>query len=74
MSSTASTEDVGRAEARELATGPSSRRTAGSVGRAVMPANEALYGVLASSEGGYWRSLDHELTAEVVARHRLAAS
>lgn len=39
-----------------------------------MPANEALYGVLASSEGGYWRSLDHELTAEVVARHRLAAS
>lgn len=36
------TEDVGRAEARELANGPSWRRTAGSVGRAVMPANEAL--------------------------------
>ena len=45
VSRTARTEDVGRAEARELATGPSSRRTAGSVGRAVMPANDALQGV-----------------------------
>ena len=44
---TARTEEVGRAEARELATGPSSRRTAGSVGRAVMPAREALYHPLA---------------------------
>lgn len=33
---------VGRAEAREFASGPSWRRTAGSVGRAVMPAREAL--------------------------------
>jgi len=39
---TARTELVGRAEARELARGPSARRTAGSVGRAVMPAREAL--------------------------------
>ena len=36
------TDEVGRAEARELATGPSWRRTAGSVGRAVTPAKEAL--------------------------------
>lgn len=36
------TEDVGRADARELATGPSWRRTAGSVGRAVTPARDAL--------------------------------
>jgi len=36
------TDDVGRAEAREFARGPSWRRTAGSVGSAVMPANEAL--------------------------------
>ena len=36
------TEDVGRAEARELARGPSWRRTAGSVGRAVTPAKDAL--------------------------------
>ena len=37
-----STEGVGSAEARELARGPSERRTAGSVGRAVIPAREAL--------------------------------
>lgn len=40
------TEDVGRAEARELARGPSWRRTAGSVGRAVTPAKDALGGGL----------------------------
>ena len=55
VSSTARTEDVGRAEARELATGPSSRRTAGSVGRAVMPANDALCGGLAFWKGGCWK-------------------
>lgn len=38
------TEDVGSAEARELARGPSCRRTAGSVGRAVTPARDALGG------------------------------
>lgn len=37
------TEGVGRAAARELARGPRERRTAGSVGRAVIPAREALY-------------------------------
>lgn len=40
------TEDVGRAEARELARGPSWSRTAGSVGRAVTPARDALGGRL----------------------------
>ena len=39
---TARTEEVGSSEAREFARGPSSRRTAGSVGRAVMPAKDAL--------------------------------
>ena len=38
------TEEVGSAEARELAMGPSWRRTAGSVGRAVTPAKDALGG------------------------------
>ena len=37
-----STDGVGRAEAKEFATGPSCSRTAGSVGRAVIPAREAL--------------------------------
>lgn len=37
------TEGVGRAAARECATGPSDRRTAGSVGKAVMPTREALH-------------------------------
>ena len=41
---TSRTEDVGSAEARELARGPSCRRTAGSVGRAVTPARDALGG------------------------------
>ena len=36
------TEEVGRADARELARGPRERRRAGSVGRAVIPAREAL--------------------------------
>lgn len=36
------TEGVGSAEARELAIGPNLRSAAGSVGRAVMPASEAL--------------------------------
>lgn len=40
--STERTEGVGSAEARELARGPSLRSAAGSVGRAVMPAIEAL--------------------------------
>lgn len=39
---TESTEGVGRAEARELAAGPSFKRAAGSVGNAVMPAREPL--------------------------------
>ena len=42
MRRTERTEGVGRAEASELARGPSWRRTAGSVGSAVMPAREAL--------------------------------
>jgi len=44
------TDDVGRAEASELARGPSWRRTAGSVGRAVMPAREALQHMSKSSK------------------------
>ena len=44
MRRTPRTEEVGSAEARELAMGPSWRRTAGSVGRAVTPASDALGG------------------------------
>ena len=51
MRRTERTEGVGRAEARELARGPSWRRTAGSVGRAVMPAKEALRQKLARVTG-----------------------
>lgn len=40
------TDEVGRAEAREFARGPSWRSTAGSVGRAVTPAKDALGGKL----------------------------
>ena len=43
MRRTERTEEVGRAEAREFARGPRERRTSGSVGRAVMPAREALW-------------------------------
>ena len=39
-----STGEVGRAEARLFARGPSWRRTAGSVGREVIPARDALEG------------------------------
>jgi len=42
VSRTERTEEVGRAEASWLATPPRERRTAGSVGRAVRPAIEAL--------------------------------
>jgi len=41
VTSTESTGAVGSCEARRLAMGPRERRTAGSVGRAVMPAKEA---------------------------------
>lgn len=51
------TEEVGRAEARELARGPRERRTAGSVGRAVMPAREAS---CRSWETSAWR-LEREM-------------
>ena len=40
---TARTDEVGRAAARELTCGPSAKRMAGSVGKAVMPAREALH-------------------------------
>lgn len=52
------TEDVGRADARELATGPSWRRTAGSVGRAVTPARDALgRRLIVKLQLRWWRNL-----------------
>ena len=42
VSRTESTGDVGKADASWFATGPNRRSTAGSVGREVIPASEAL--------------------------------
>ena len=43
VTSTERTEEVGSTPAREFARGPRERRTAGSVGRAVIPARLALH-------------------------------
>ena len=51
VSRTERTEEVGRTSAREDARGPRERSTAGSVGRAVMPAREALGSVRLVGEG-----------------------
>ena len=55
VSRTDRTEEVGRTSAREEARGPRERRTAGSVGRAVIPAREALEGVRLVDER-WWRT------------------
>ena len=70
------TEGVGSADARELASGPRERRTAGSVGRAVMPASEALGGGGKSVRGlfGGKRTGNERHTVAIAGRHLLVAS